>query len=61
MNCVFVVETSCCTNNCSKAEDEKTSLEEFEVGDTESDEEEEEEIDKASVQTCFKFPDKWRP
>ena len=60
MNCVLMVQTDCCTNNCLKAEDGDTSMEEYEVGDTES-EEEEEEIDKASVQTCVKFPDKWRP
>ena len=57
MNCVIVVESDCCTNNCSKAEAKEPSVEEYEVGESESDEEEEE-IDKLSVKT---FPVEHRP
>ena len=39
MNCVLMVQTDCCTNNCSKAKDEDSSLDEYEAGDSESDEE----------------------
>ena len=57
MNCVIVVETDCCTHNCSKAEeDKKNSLEEYEAGS--SDDEDEEEIDKLSTKT---FPIDHRP
>ena len=60
MNCVLMVQTDCCTNNCLKADEKDSSVDEYEAGSSES-EEEEEETDKASVQTCVKFPDKWRP
>ena len=48
MNCVIVVETDCCTNNCSKAEDRDTSVDEYEAGSSESEEEEEETKQKPS-------------
>ena len=48
MNCVLMIQTDCCTNNCSKAEDEDSSMDEYEVGDTES---EEEDIDSGSIKT----------
>ena len=57
MNCGVVIRTECCKSNCSQAKDKDSSFEEYEVGDSESDEEEEE-IDKASVKT---FPIEHRP
>ena len=60
MNCVIVVESDCCTNNCSKAEAKEPNVEEYDAGESESDEEEVK-TDKASVKTWLKFPDKWRP
>ena len=59
MNCGVVSRAECCKSNCSQAKVKESSFEEYEVGDSESDEEEE--IDKASVKTWFKFPDEWRP
>ena len=50
MNCHIIVHTECCAHNCSKAEDENTSLEEYEVGETESDEED---IDSHSTKTII--------
>ena len=38
MNCVIVVESDCCAHNCSKAEAKESSVEEYEVGESESDE-----------------------
>ena len=50
MNCVIVVETDCCKNNCAQAEEKNTSLdEEYEAGS--SDEESEENIDSLSTKT----------
>ena len=51
MNCVLMVQTDCCTNNCSKAEEKITSVDEYEAGS--SDEESEEEIDTLSTKTMM--------
>ena len=51
MNCVLMVQTDCCTNNCSKAEEKNTSVDEYEAGS--SDEESEEEIDTLSTKTIM--------
>ena len=48
MNCVLMVQTDCCTNNCSKAEYGDAPLDEYEVGDSESDEED---LDSGSIKT----------
>ena len=50
MNCVFVVETSCCTNNCSQADEKESSVDEYEAGSSES---EEEDIDSLSTKTII--------
>ena len=51
MNCVFVVETSCCTNNCSQADERKdSSVDEYEAGSSES---EGEDIDSLSTKTII--------
>ena len=55
MNCGLVVRTECCKNNC-QTEEKHDDIDEYE-----EETDDEEEIDKASVQTCVKFPDKWRP
>ncbi len=49
MDCVIVVETGCCMNNCSKVEE--PSIPEYEV--TNSDSEEEEDVENASTKTLF--------
>jgi hypothetical protein len=51
MNCVLRVQTDCCTNNCSKAEEKNTSVDEYEA--VSSDEESEEEIDTLSTKTIM--------
>ena len=51
MNCVLMVQTDCCTNNCSKAEEKNTSVDEYEAES--SDEESEEEIDTLSTKTMM--------
>ena len=59
MNCHLIVHTECCKNNCSKEQtddDDVQMTDEYEEGSAD-----EEELDKASVKTCFKFPDEWRP
>ena len=62
MNCGVVIHTECCKSNCLKAYEKDSSIEEYEVGSSDDEKEEDkEEIDKASVQTCVKFPDEWRP
>lgn len=48
MNCVLTVQTDCCTNSCLKAEDGDPSMEEYEVGETQSDEKD---IDSVSGKT----------
>ena len=60
MCCGCVVQTSCCTNNCSKVTEEDSRVEEYEVS-SDSDSEEEttiEDIEKSSVKT---FPFEHRP
>ena len=52
MNCVLVVETSCCTNNCLKAEIKDSSIEEYEVGSSDE-EKEEEDMESVSGKTVF--------
>ena len=49
MNCLIVVETDCCTHNCSQAAEQDTTLDEYEVGS--SDEESEENVDRLSMKT----------
>ena len=51
MNCHLIVHTECCKNNCSKAEEKNTSVDEYEAGS--SDEESEEEIDTLSTKTMM--------
>ena len=57
MHCVLVAQTSCCTNNCSKAEEPSHPEYQVDNSDEETDEEQEE-IDKLSVKT---FPFEHRP
>ena len=61
MHCGIVVQTECCKNNCSKAEDKDSRVEEYEVSSDSDSEEEEttmEDIEKSSVKT---FPIEHRP
>ena len=52
MYCGCVVQTSCCTNNCSKVTEEDSRVEEYEVSsDSES---EEEEMDNVSTKTLIR-------
>ena len=52
MNCVLVVETDCCTHNCSKADEKDSSVEEYEVGSSDE-EKEEEDMESVSGKTVF--------
>ena len=48
MNCVLMVQTDCCTNNCSKAEETDSGVDEYEAGSSES---EEEDMESVSIKT----------
>ena len=50
MNCVLMVQTDCCTNNCSKADEKDSSVDEYEAGSSES-EKEEEDMESVSTKT----------
>ena len=61
MNCDITIHTECCANNCSKATDKDSRVEEYEVSSDSDSEEEEttmEDIEKSSVKT---FPFGHRP
>ena len=54
MSCVFLVNTSRCTSNCSKAEDKDSGVEEYEVGNSDDEmEEEETDIENVSAKTLL--------
>ena len=54
MNCVLVVNTSCCTNNCLKAEDKDSTVEEYEAGSSDDEmEEEDEDMENVSTKTLL--------
>ena len=51
MHCVLVAQTSCCTNNCSKAEE--PSHPEYEVDNSDEETEEDENLENVSIKTLI--------
>ena len=51
MHCVLVAQTSCCNNNCSKAEE--PSHPEYEVDNSDEETEEDENLENVSIKTLI--------